>query len=141
MAIVPTRLQELQWGIVDAEAAQKVEGRASTEGTDREHLLAYGRAMQSIATAWAQRPQGWEPIFSFADGEDEDTEYADAEDWAAGFLMAVWPHNVAIDGYLLSETLFGFLCALGLFLFSLAQGGRAGRQTVGPQAEIEKQAG
>jgi len=47
------------------------------------------RHLQSIATAWAQRPQGWEPIFSFADGEDEDTEYADAEDWAAGFLMAV----------------------------------------------------
>lgn len=47
------------------------------------------RHLQSIATSWAQRPQGWEPIFSFADGEDEDTEYADAEDWAAGFLMAV----------------------------------------------------
>jgi uncharacterized protein len=47
------------------------------------------RHLHSIATAWAQRPQGWEPIFSFADGEDEDTEYADAEDWAAGFLMAV----------------------------------------------------
>lgn len=47
------------------------------------------RHLQSIATAWTQHPQGWEPIFSFADGEDEDTEYADAEDWAAGFLMAV----------------------------------------------------
>lgn len=47
------------------------------------------RHLQSIATAWAQRPQAWEPIFSFADGEDEDTEYADAEDWAVGFLMAV----------------------------------------------------
>lgn len=47
------------------------------------------RHLHSIATAWAQRPQGWEPIFSFADGDDEDTEYADAEDWAAGFLMAV----------------------------------------------------
>lgn len=47
------------------------------------------RHLHSIATAWAQRPQGWEPIFSFADGEDDDTEYADAEDWAAGFLMAV----------------------------------------------------
>lgn len=47
------------------------------------------RHLQSIATAWAQRPQAWEPIFSFADGEDEDTEYADAEDWAIGFLMAV----------------------------------------------------
>lgn len=47
------------------------------------------RHLHSIATAWAERPQAWEPIFSFADGEDEDTEYADAEDWAAGFLMAV----------------------------------------------------
>jgi uncharacterized protein len=47
------------------------------------------RHLHSIATAWTERPQAWEPIFSFADGEDEDTEYADAEDWAAGFLMAV----------------------------------------------------
>ncbi len=47
------------------------------------------RHLQSIALAWAERPQAWEPIFSFADGEDEDTEYADAEDWAAGFLTAV----------------------------------------------------
>ncbi len=47
------------------------------------------RHLQSIATAWTQQPQAWEPIFSFAEGEDEDTEYADAEDWAAGFLMAV----------------------------------------------------
>ena len=43
------------------------------------------RHLQSIATAWAQHPQGWEPIFSMADGEDEDTEYADAEDWAVGW--------------------------------------------------------
>ncbi|MDR7298085.1 uncharacterized protein J2X16_003434 [Pelomonas aquatica] len=47
------------------------------------------RHLHSIATAWAERPQAWEPIFSFAEGEDEDTEYADAEDWAAGFLVAV----------------------------------------------------
>jgi len=47
------------------------------------------RHLQSIATAWEQRPQAWEPIFSVADGEDEDVEYADAEDWAVGFLMAV----------------------------------------------------
>ena len=47
------------------------------------------RHLHSIAVAWTERPQAWEPIFSFADGEDEDTEYADAEDWAAGFLMAV----------------------------------------------------
>jgi len=47
------------------------------------------RHLQSIAMAWTHAPQAWEPIFSFADGEDEDTEYADAEDWAVGFLMAV----------------------------------------------------
>ena len=53
------------------------------------------RHLQSIATAWTQHPKAWEPIFSFADGEsetddeDEAPEYADAEDWAAGFLIAV----------------------------------------------------
>ena len=47
------------------------------------------RHLQSIAMAWTHQPQAWEPIFSFAEGEDESTEYADAEDWAAGFLMAV----------------------------------------------------
>lgn len=47
------------------------------------------RHLRSIAGAWVQQPQAWEPIFSFADGEDEDIEYADAEDWAAGFLSAV----------------------------------------------------
>jgi uncharacterized protein len=54
------------------------------------------RHLQSIATAWSQRPQAWEPIFSFADGEDEDTEYADAEDWTIGFLMAV---DLAADAW------------------------------------------
>ena len=41
-----------------------------------------------------------------------------AADWAigAGLLMAVWPHSITIAGYLLSETLFGFLCALGMLL-------------------------
>ncbi len=38
----------------------------------------------------------------------------------AGMLMAVWPHSVAMSSYLLSETLFGFLAALGLFLLRLA---------------------
>jgi uncharacterized protein len=53
------------------------------------------RHLQSIAHAWTHHPKGWEPIFSFADGEsesddaDEAPEYADAEDWAAGFLIAV----------------------------------------------------
>lgn len=39
---------------------------------------------------------------------------------AAGVAMAVWPHSISIDSYLLTETLFGFLCALGLFLFGVA---------------------
>lgn len=53
------------------------------------------RHLQSIATAWTLHPKAWEPIFSFADGAresddaDEAPEYADAEDWAAGFLIAV----------------------------------------------------
>jgi uncharacterized protein len=53
------------------------------------------RHLHSIATAWTLTPRAWEPIFSFADGqsdsddEDEAPEYADAEDWAAGFLIAV----------------------------------------------------
>lgn len=54
------------------------------------------RHLQSIAMAWTHQPKAWEPIFSFADGEDEATEYADAEDWAAGFLMAV---NLAPDAW------------------------------------------
>jgi len=42
--------------------------------------------------------------------------------WAigAGVLMAVWPHSITINGFLLSETLFGFLCALGLWLLARA---------------------
>ena len=52
-------------------------------------VMAVLRHVQSIALAWAHAPKAWEPIFSFADGEDENTEYADAEDWATGFLMAV----------------------------------------------------
>jgi len=39
---------------------------------------------------------------------------------ASGLLMAVWPHSVTINGYLLTETLFGFLCALGLLMFARA---------------------
>ncbi|EIL99417.1 glycosyltransferase family 39 protein [Rhodanobacter denitrificans] len=42
--------------------------------------------------------------------------------WAivGGLLMAVWPHSITINGYLLTETLFGFLCALGLLLLARA---------------------
>ncbi len=39
---------------------------------------------------------------------------------ASGLLMAVWPHSITINGYLLTETLFGFLCALGLLLLAQA---------------------
>lgn len=39
---------------------------------------------------------------------------------AGGLLMAVWPHSITINGCLLTETLFGFLCALGLLLFARA---------------------
>lgn len=39
---------------------------------------------------------------------------------AAGLLMTVWPHSVAMSSYLLSETLFGFLAALSLFLLRIA---------------------
>jgi hypothetical protein len=35
---------------------------------------------------------------------------------AGGLLMAIWPHSVSMPGYILSETLFGFLCMLSLFL-------------------------
>lgn len=34
----------------------------------------------------------------------------------AGFMMAIWPHSIAIPGYLLSETLFGFLCAVAAWV-------------------------
>lgn len=53
------------------------------------------RHLQSIAHAWTNHPKAWEPIFSFAevegegDDDEEAVEYADAEDWAAGFLLAV----------------------------------------------------
>ncbi|MEO6276220.1 sensor histidine kinase [Roseateles sp.] len=52
MAIVPTSLQELQWGILDAEAARKIEASADTAESRQAQLLAYGRAMQAIAGAF-----------------------------------------------------------------------------------------
>lgn len=41
-----------------------------------------------------------------------------ADRWliGAGLLMAFWPHSITITGFLLSETLFGFLCALAFYL-------------------------
>jgi 4-amino-4-deoxy-L-arabinose transferase-like glycosyltransferase len=42
--------------------------------------------------------------------------------WIAGtgVLMAIWPHSITIAGYILSETLFGFLCALALCMLGVA---------------------
>ena len=42
--------------------------------------------------------------------------------WAAvaGLRMAVWPHSIAINSYLLTETLFGFLCSLAILLCARA---------------------
>jgi 4-amino-4-deoxy-L-arabinose transferase-like glycosyltransferase len=39
---------------------------------------------------------------------------------AAGILMAWWPHSVTMSSFILSETLFGFLCALSIWLFCIA---------------------
>lgn len=42
--------------------------------------------------------------------------------WAliAGVLMAIWPPSISINGYLVSETLFSFLCVLALLLCATA---------------------
>lgn len=42
--------------------------------------------------------------------------------WAttAGVLMAVWPHSIVITSDLLTETLFGFLCALAMLVAARA---------------------
>ena len=46
--------------------------------------------------------------------------------WAftAGMLVAVWPHNVSISDYLLSETLFCFMILLALWLLVRASASR-----------------
>ncbi|MFT7721606.1 MAG: UPF0149 family protein [Roseateles sp.] len=77
-------LPEVWGGDGDADPAPFASGKQR-----KKVVMLVLRHLHSIATAWQRAPQAWEPIFSFADGEDEDTEYADAEDWAAGFLMAV----------------------------------------------------
>ena len=51
MAVVPTSLQQLQWGIVDIEAAQKFDTSVDTPHSRQEQLLAYGHAAQAIAGA------------------------------------------------------------------------------------------
>ncbi len=39
---------------------------------------------------------------------------------AAGMLMALWPHSITTSSFLLTETQFGFLCALAFCLLALA---------------------
>lgn len=39
----------------------------------------------------------------------------------AGFIMAVWPHSIAMSSDLMTETLFGFLVALALLVFGIAK--------------------
>lgn len=39
---------------------------------------------------------------------------------AAGVMAAVWPHSITLTGTLLTETLVGFLCVLGLVAFQVA---------------------
>jgi Dolichyl-phosphate-mannose-protein mannosyltransferase len=47
---------------------------------------------------------------------------------AAGLLMAVWPHSIATNGFLLTETLSGFLSSLGMLLWIQAcQSNRPGK--------------
>lgn len=46
---------------------------------------------------------------------------------AVGLMVAAWPHNVAISGYLLSETLFGFVLLIALLVLGWA--GRSQRRT------------
>lgn len=38
--------------------------------------------------------------------------------FAAGLLMAVWPHSISMSSHLLSETLYGFLLALAMAVFA-----------------------
>lgn len=52
MAIVPTRLQELQWGILDAEAAHPPDAADATAESRQAQWLAYGQAMQAVAGAY-----------------------------------------------------------------------------------------
>jgi uncharacterized protein len=44
------------------------------------------RHLRAIDLALLQHPQRWEPVFSVAD--DGEREWADAEDWCSGFLLA-----------------------------------------------------
>lgn len=39
--------------------------------------------------------------------------------FAAGLLMAVWPHSISMSSHLLSETLYGFLVAFAMLVFTL----------------------
>ncbi|HET6432109.1 hypothetical protein [Dyella sp.] len=38
--------------------------------------------------------------------------------FGAGLLMAIWPHSIAMNSYILSESLVGFLCAAAMLVMS-----------------------
>jgi len=92
-------------------------------------VMAALRHLHSIAVAWTHQPKAWEPIFSFAEGEDEETEYADAEDWSAGFLMAV---DLAPDAW---APLFDGADTAALLAPVAALGGEDGALAEGTAAE------
>ncbi|PZP35788.1 MAG: YecA family protein [Roseateles depolymerans] len=92
LLLAPTPLPELpgeDWlpliwgGDLSPEPAPFVSGKQRKKA-----VMLVLRHLHSIATAWAQHPNAWEPIFSQATDEDEQ-DYADAEDWSAGFLAGV----------------------------------------------------
>jgi hypothetical protein len=68
--------------------------------------VVFSQAILSAATVmlWLGVGRSWMPLKWLA---------------IAGVLMAVWPHSVAMSSHLLSETLYGFLVALAMFVFSL----------------------
>lgn len=50
---------------------------------------------------------------------------------AGGLMAAVWPHSVASCGFMLTETSFGFMCALALWLLLKACESKRGRDGLG----------
>jgi uncharacterized protein len=134
LLLAPQKLADLpgdDWLPVVWGGDQEPDPKPFVSGKQRKKVvMAVLRHVHSIVMAWTHAPKAWEPIFSFADGEDENTEYADAEDWAAGFLAAVnlapeaW--GVWFDG---AETgpLLAPIAALGGEDGALAEGSAAER--------------
>lgn len=48
--------------------------------------------------------------------------------YACGVLVGVWPHLITLGGYMLTETLFGFLLVLGAYFLARALDSRATRE-------------